>query len=63
LRGPGDVGSFSSQPLTPFSPARMTDPSPDSVSSQDRFRRTLIQVLIVQTVALGVLGLLQILYS
>ena len=41
----------------------MTDPSPDSVSSHDRFRRTLIQVLIVQSVALGVLGLLQILYS
>ena len=41
----------------------MPDPSPDSVSSQDRFRRTLIQVLIVQSVALGVLGLLQILYS
>ena len=41
----------------------MTDPSPDNVSSQERFRRTLIQVLIVQAVALGVLGLLQILYS
>ena len=63
MRGPDDVGSFPWHPLTSFAPARMTDSSPDSVSSQDRFRRTLIQVLIVQSVALGVLGLLQILYS
>ena len=41
----------------------MTDPAPDGASSQDRFKRTLIQVLIVQVIALGVLGLLQILYS
>lgn len=42
---------------------RMTDPAPNGDSSPDRFRRTLIQVLIVQGVALGALGLLQYLYS
>ena len=41
---------------------RMTDPAQNGASS-DRFKRTLIQVLVVQAVALGVLGLLQILYS
>ena len=40
----------------------MTDPAPNG-ASRDRFKRTLIQVLAVQVVALGVLGLLQILYS
>ena len=37
-----------------------TSTSPDA---RARFQRTLVQVLIVQVVALGVLGLIQILYS
>ena len=41
----------------------MTDPAQNGDSSPDRFRRTLIQVLIVQVVALGALGLLQYLYA
>lgn len=32
-------------------------------AAQDRFRRTLIQVLIVQVVALTLLGILQIAYN
>ena len=40
----------------------MTDPATHG-SSRDRFTRTLIQVLVVQVVALSVLGLLQFLYS
>ena len=41
-------------------------PDADSAPSADsraRFQRTMIQVLVVQVVALGVLGLIQILYS
>jgi len=41
----------------------MPDTAQKGDSSAERFRRTLIQVLIVQSVALGALGLLQYLYS
>jgi|GEM_PF-1533037 hypothetical protein len=41
----------------------MTDPAQNGESTPDRFRRTLIQVLIVQVIALSALGLLQYLYS
>lgn len=41
----------------------MANPAPNDTASRDRFRRTLIQVLVVQVVALGVLGLIQFLYS
>ena len=37
--------------------------TPTPPDTRARFQRTLIQVLIVQVVALGVLGLIQILYS
>jgi hypothetical protein len=38
-----------------------SDVTPDA--AQSRFRRTLVQVLIVQAVALTLLGLLQVLYK
>lgn len=41
----------------------MTEPARNDASPRERFKRTLIQVLVVQVVALGVLGLIQILYS
>jgi hypothetical protein len=41
----------------------MTDPGPTPTAARSRFRRTLIQVLIVQAVSLALLGLLQILYG
>jgi hypothetical protein len=37
--------------------------TPSPTDTRGRFQRTLIQVLIVQVVALGLLGLIQILYS
>jgi len=40
----------------------MTDPDETSGSAKAKFRRTLIQVLVVQAVALIVLGLLQFHY-
>jgi hypothetical protein len=39
----------------------MSDATSDA--AQSRFRRTLVQVLIVQAVALTLLGLLQVLYT
>jgi hypothetical protein len=41
----------------------MTDPGPNPDAARARFRRTLIQVLIVQAVSLALLGLLQTLYG
>lgn len=42
----------------------MTHPPEQAASdSQDRFRRTLTQVLIVQVVALALLGMLQFFYG
>lgn len=41
----------------------MTDPEPTPESGKAKFRRTLIQVLIVQVVTLALLGLLQIRYT
>lgn len=56
------MGSFLRHFSAPTSCTRMTDPATHS-SPRDLFKRTLLQVLVVQVVALGVLGLLQILYS
>ena len=44
-------------------PERMTDPELEQESDKAKFRRTLIQVLIVQAVALALLGWLQIHYT
>lgn len=41
----------------------MKDSTENDKSSQDHFKRTLIRVLMVQAAALGILGLLQALYS
>jgi hypothetical protein len=41
----------------------MTDPEVTDNDAKEKFRRTLIQVLIVQVVALALLGLLQIRYT
>lgn len=62
MRGSAHIGRFRRHLSAPTACTRMTDPATHG-SSRDRFKRTLIQVLVVQVVALGVLGLLQILYS
>ena len=41
----------------------MTDPELTPAEAQARFRRTLVQVLVVQLVALAMLGLLQLRYT
>jgi len=41
----------------------MTAPEPHEDVAKARFRRTLLQVLIVQVVALAVLGVIQIVYN
>jgi hypothetical protein len=40
----------------------MTDPDGASGSTESKFRRTLVQVLVIQVVALTLLGLLQFYY-
>jgi hypothetical protein len=41
----------------------MNDSNTDPDAARSRFRHTLVQVLIVQTVALTLLGLLQVFYK
>ena len=42
----------------------MADPdTPQPADAHARFQRTMIQVLVVQAAALGVLGLIQFIYS